>query len=103
MDSRIRKLARYALRFGAAAADPTAPPEEEYDSPEVIAARTRQLCREHGIHEIAAAIGAPPDVEHPRFIAYLLVSATELPDEARELAIQAALLGFAEHSPTTTT
>lgn len=102
MDSRIRKLCRQAFRFGAAAADPEAPPEFEYDSPEVIALRTRQLCREHGPHEIAAAIGAPPEVSHPRFIAYLLVTATELPDEAREPAIEQAVLGFAEHSPTTT-
>lgn len=70
-------------------------PAEEYDSPKVIALRTRALCAEHGPHELAAAIGAPAEVTHPRFIAYLLAaSALEDEENTRELAVEQAVLGF---------
>ena len=86
----LRRLARQAMHF-------IDGPAEGYDAPRIIALRTRTLCAEHGPHEIAAAIGAPPEVTHPRFIAYLL-AASALNDEenTRELAVEQAVRGFEE-------
>lgn len=63
--------------------------------PQVLAERFRAQCAEHGPWEIAAAIGAPPNCNDLRFIAYLLAHAVG-PGDALDLCVERGVGGLEE-------
>lgn len=86
----LRKLLRRVRRFSST---------PEFVTPRVVALRFRSECATYGPHEIAAAVGAPAEVEGLREISYLFAHAVA-PGEALELCVEQGILGFHEWAAT---
>lgn len=90
----LRQWAEQVRRFTRS----TAVDSDDYSSPFCVAQRFRAVCREHGPFEVAAAVGAPQNVDPERdlrTISYLLAHKTASED-VLEICVEQGIYGLRE-------